>query len=143
MVKAKVGDTVLIQFTGKLKDGTIFDSSLESNPVKVCIGAGDVVPGLDRALIGMAPGERKVEVIPYDLAFGPHHSEKVLTVNRHSVFSNNAVEVGQKLERTGSNGEPLTLTVVAIDKSKVTLDSNHVLAGRDLIYEINMLEFVT
>ncbi|MGK7908644.1 MAG: peptidylprolyl isomerase [Synechococcus sp.] len=142
MVKAKVGDTVLIHLTGKLKDGTVFDSTLDSDPAKVCIGAGEVVPGLDQALVGMTPGEHKVECIPYNLAYGPHHSEKVLTVNRHSVFPNTPVEVGQKLERTTPNGEPLTLTVVAINKSKVTLDANHVLAGRDLIYEINFLEFV-
>ena len=131
MVKAKVGDTVLIHLTGKLKDGTVFDSTLDSDPAKV-----------DQALVGMTPGEHKVESIPYNLAYGPHHSEKVLTVNRHSVFPNTPVEVGQKLERTTPNGEPLTLTVVAINKSKVTLDANHVLAGRDLIYEINFLEFV-
>ena len=143
MVRAKVGDTVLVHYTGKLKDGTVFDSSLNRAPLKICIGSGQVIAGFDRALVGMSPGESKLEKIPCSQAYGPHKPEMVLTVNRHTVFADTQVEVGQQVERTNSTGDVLTLTVIGIKDSRVTLDANHFLAGKDLMFDIQLVELVS
>ncbi|MGK7910456.1 MAG: peptidylprolyl isomerase [Synechococcus sp.] len=142
MVSAKVGDTVLVHYTGKLKDGTIFDSSRDREPISICIGSGKLLPSFERALVGMSPGESKVETIPSEHAYGPHKPEMVVEVNRHSVFSGTDVEVGQQVSRTSSAGKTIELTVVGIHKSKVTLDANHTLAGKDLIFDIDLIQVV-
>ena len=141
MVNAKNGDTVLVHYTGKLTDGTTFDSSVDREPLEVHIGAGQIIPGFEQALVGMSPGQVKQESIPCDRAYGPHQPELVLTVNRQ-VFGDTPIEVGQQLQRTNSTGQVLTLTIIGIEKTKITLDANHVLAGEDLIFEIKLLEIV-
>lgn len=141
MVLAKVGDTVLVHYSAKLDDGTVVESSLERAPITVRIGAGKAIPGLEQALIGMQPGESKTQAISSCQAYGPYRPEKVLTVNRKRVFADADVEIGQKMERTSPDGETLILTVISVDKSRVTLDANHSLAGKDLTYEIEFLKF--
>ena len=142
MVHAKVGDKVLVHYTEKLKDGTVVYSSLNREPVKIWIGAGKMTPGFEQALIGMCLGESKTELIPSSQAYGPHQPEMVLTVNRRKVFADVPVEIGQKLEHKNSTGEVMTLTVIEVKNSRITLDANHSLAGKDLIYEIEVLELV-
>ena len=142
MTSAKVGDTVLVHYTGKLSDGTIFDSTIDKDPISICIGSGQMLAGFEQALVGMSPGSSKVETIPCELAYGLYQPEMVITVNRHSVFSETEVKVGQQLKRTNSVGDEIALTVVGIKKSKVTLDANHALAGKDLIFDINLVQLL-
>ena len=142
MASAKVGDTVLVRYTGKLADGTTFDSSHNKEPISICIGSGQMLVAFEQALVGMSPGESKVETIPSELAYGPHRPEMVITVNRHSVFSGTDIEVGQQVNRTSSAGGQVALTVVEINKSRVKLDANHTLAGKDLIFEITMIQLL-
>lgn len=142
MVSAKIGDTVLVHYTGKLKNGTVFDSSRDHDPITICIGSGQMLKAFEHALVGMNPGDTKVEAIPSELAYGPHKPELVIAVNRHSVFSDADIEVGQQVDRTSPTGETIQLTVVGIHKSKVTLDANHALAGKDLIFDIELIQVV-
>ena len=78
MAQAKRGDTVRVHYTGKLEDGTVFDTSLDRPPLQFTIGEGRLIPGFEEAVIGMSPGESKTVKVPADKAFGPHYEEMVL-----------------------------------------------------------------
>jgi peptidylprolyl isomerase len=83
MTQAKNGDTVKVHYTGKLEDGTEFDSSVSRTPLQFTIGTGQIIPGFEQAVVGMAPGESKTTDIPADQAYGPHHQDLVLVVDRN------------------------------------------------------------
>ncbi|MEM9400555.1 MAG: peptidylprolyl isomerase [Verrucomicrobiota bacterium] len=140
MLLAKNGDRALVHYIAKLKDGTVVDSSLNREPLKIRLGAGKMSPGFELAVIGMSPGESKTETIPCSEAYGPHQPEMILTVDRRKVFADAHVTVGQILESKNSTGEIMELKVTEVNTSRVTLDANHYLAGKDLIYEIELLE---
>ena len=139
MLLAKIGDTALVHYTAKLKDGTVVDSSLNREPLSIWIGAGKMIPGFEQALIGMQPGESKTQAVSSQQAYGPYQPEMVVTVNRKRIFADAHVEIGQKLERTNSTGDVIKLTVIGVEKSRVTLDANHALAGKDLTYDVELI----
>lgn len=139
MTQAKLGDTVLVHYTGKLEDGTIFDSSLERQPLQFSIGSGEVIPGFEQAAIGMSPGQSKTEVIESDRAYGPYHPEMVLVVERQQIPQDVEVAEGQQLHLQHPTGEVIPVTITQIDDAQVVLDANHPLAGRDLTFEIHLV----
>lgn len=140
MGKAKTGDTVKVHYTGTLPDGTEFDSSSGRDPIEFTIGSGDIIPGFEKAAIGMEPGETKKVTVSTDEAYGERHDELVQTVDRGQIPDSIDVEVGMQLQATGPNDEQLVLTVVHLTDESVTLDANHPLAGQDLTFEIEMIE---
>jgi peptidylprolyl isomerase len=140
MAGAKSGDTVKVHYTGKLDDGTVFDSSLERDPLEFTIGEGAVIPGFESAVIGMAEGESKTETITAEDAYGPHNPEMVQEVERSMIPPDIDVKVGQHLQITRPGVAPLVLTVVEISGEIVTLDANHPLAGQDLTFDIELVE---
>jgi peptidylprolyl isomerase len=85
MTQAKTGDNVLIHYTGKLEDGTVFDSSRDRDPLQFSIGAGQVIPGFESAVMGMSPGESKTHTIEANQAYGPHRPEMVIVVEREQI----------------------------------------------------------
>lgn len=137
---AKSGDTVKVHYTGKLEDGTVFDSSVNDEPLEFTIGEGDLIPGFEEAVIGMAPGDSKVEKIPAEQAYGPHLDEMVMEVEREFMPPNFEPEVGQQLQVRQSDGEVIPVVITDVTDSAVTLDANHPLAGMDLVFEIQLLE---
>lgn len=138
MAQAKFGDRVKVQFTGKLEDGTLFASTDKNSPLEFVIGKSNILEGFENAVIGMSPGERKTVTIPAEKAFG-HRSEKlVVKVSKEDFFQDNNPEVGQTLEFNGLDELPITIT--GLTDSTVTLDANHPLVGRDLTFEIKLLE---
>jgi peptidylprolyl isomerase len=137
---AKNGDTVQVNYTGKLADGTVFDSSVGREPLEFTLGAGQAIPGFDKAVIGMKVGEKKTVTIPMDDAYGPHLDELVIEVSRDRI-KDAEPKVGQVLSATRENGEEVYFTVIAVsDNGTVTLDANHPLAGKDLTFEIELLK---
>jgi peptidylprolyl isomerase len=94
MTQAKQGDTVAVHYTGKLDDGTVFDSSEGREPLQFSIGGGNLIPGFEQAVVGMAPGESKTATITADDAYGPYYEEKVLVVDRHQMPDNIPMNVG-------------------------------------------------
>src|SRR4028118_1685348 len=98
MVQAKPGDTVKIHYTGKLDDGTVFDSSVNREPLEFTLSGGQVIPGFDEAVLGMSPGESKTQKIPMDQAYGPHREEMVLEISRQQIPPELEPEVGQQLQ---------------------------------------------
>jgi len=139
MASAKVGDTVSIHYTGKLNDGTVFDSSVDREPLQFSIGGQQVIPGFEQAIIGMNPGESKMQEIPCDQAYGPHHEDMIVTVDRQQIPSDFELEVGQQLQIKNPEGQVIPVMVSDIVEDQVTLDGNHPLAGEDLTFDIQLV----
>ena len=142
MTQAQVGDMVKVHYTGRLTDGTTFDTSLERDPLEFTLGEGELIAGFEQAVLGMAAGESKTTTIPADQAYGPHHAERVIDVERHHLPSDLQPEIGQRLEMTRPDGTTLTVMITTVTETQVTLDANHPLAGKDLIFDITLVEIL-
>lgn len=142
MVQAKPGDTVKIHYTGKLDDGTVFDSSANREPLEFTLSGGQVIPGFEKAVVGMAPGESKTEKIPMEQAYGPYRQEMVIQVNREQLPPDLDPEVGLQLQIQQPNGQAIPVLVTEVTNGQVTLDANHPLAGEDLTFDIELVEIV-
>lgn len=140
MTQAKAGDNVKVHYTGKLDDGTVFDSSVEREPLQFSLGSGNVIPGFEEAIVGMAPGESKTTQIPPDQAYGPQRDELVITVEKEQIPTDLSVAVGQQLQISQNNGQVIPVMVTDVSDSKVTLDANHPLAGQQLTFDIELVE---
>ncbi len=142
MAQAKTGDTIRVHYTGELDDGTVFDSSRGREPLQFTIGGGQIIPGFDRAVVGMQPGDSKTERIPCADAYGPHRAEMMVEVDRSMVPDDVELEIGQQLELRGKDGTAVPVRVAELTDAKVKLDGNHPLAGKDLIFNIELVEIV-
>jgi peptidylprolyl isomerase len=140
MPRAKAGDTVRIHYTGKLDDGTVVDSSLSREPFQFTIGQGQVIPGVEQAVTGMEPGESKSAEIPPDRAYGPHRDGMVVTLERERLPAGLELTVGQELSLRQEDGRSLNATVTDVSDESVTIDANHRLAGRTLVFDLQLLE---
>jgi len=163
MATAKKGDKVIINYTGKLEDGSVFDTTIketgccdddadcgcdddgcgcETGPMELTIGAEDFFPQVEEALVGMAPGEKKTVIIPAEDAFGEYDEEEVFSISRDQLTGDIVPEIGMELELTGDDDEPVEVTVVEVTEDTLTVDANHPLAGEDITYEIELLEIL-
>lgn len=140
MTPAKKGDKVKVNYTGRLKDGTVFDSSDGRGPLTVVLGSGTVIIGFDEAIQGMTVGESRSVTIPAARAYGPHNKELLITVPKSQVPADLNPEAGQRLEMGGPNGELVVVQVTTVSDDNITLDANPPLAGRDLIFDIELVE---
>ena len=140
MPKAKTGDTVQVHYTGKLDDGTVFDSSKDKTPLKVALGKEQVIPGFESAIIGMSVGDKKEEKIKAYNAYGEHVKEMVIEVQKEQFPAEVEFKIGQILE-IGSQEEAnrTVVKVLGVSGDKITLDGNHPLAGKDLTFEIELV----
>lgn len=141
--KAKEGDLVKVHYTGKLKDERIFDSSQNSDPLELTLGTGQVIPGLEKAVVGMSVGDSKTVEISAEDAYGPYRDELVVEVEKEHIPEDLTVEVGQHLVLRQAEGPPFRVTVTEMTEQSVTLDANHTLAGQDLIFEVQLIEIVS
>ena len=142
MPHAKEGDQVKVHYTGKFKNGEIFDSSRDREPLDFTIGAGQLIPSFDKSVRGMQVGEtRIVEALPGD-AYGPYHDRLVTVVQKKYFPKSITPRLGQQLQTEDEKGRPINVCVTKIDGENVTLDANHPLAGKTLIFEIEMMEIV-
>jgi peptidylprolyl isomerase len=142
MAQAKNGDTIKVHYTGRLVDGHIFSASTTHKPLAFTIGSGKVVPGFEQAVIGMSPGESKTVEIPMDQAYGSWHKEKVIVVDRDHFPEKVDPQPGQRLKLRQKDGRPVPVKVTGVTRYSVRLDANHPLAGKDLIFEIELLEII-
>ena len=139
MANAEIGDTVTVNYTGKFADGSVFTSTTEHEPMEFVLGDGSVLPGFEQAVVGMAPGDSRSTTIPPDQAFGPRNPDLVLTVDRDRVPTDVQLELGQQLQMSAGGEQEIRVTVTALSEATVTLDANHVLAGKDLTFEIELV----
>jgi FKBP-type peptidyl-prolyl cis-trans isomerase 2 len=142
MAQVKQGDTVRVHYTGKLADGTVFDTSLDREPLQCIIGQGDVILGFEQAVLGMNPGESKTVNISADEAYGPHREDMVMEVERKDLPAHLNLELGQRLASIQEDGKKIVFTITEVSETSVTLDANHPLAGQDLTFDIQLMEIV-
>jgi peptidylprolyl isomerase len=150
MAQAKEGDRVKVHYTGRLEGGEVFDSSecaesecgCESGPLEFVIGEGEVIPGFEKAVIGMSPDESKTFTIPVDEGYGERNEEMVVVVERSSVPPDLTPEVGMRVEVTQEDGKQFPVAITEVTDTHVTLDANHPLAGRELTFDIRLVEIV-
>lgn len=142
MSQAKLGDTVRVHYTGKLSDGSVFDTSVDQEPIEYKIGEGRLIAGFEQAVIGMAPGDTKTAVISADDAYGHYRDDLVIEVERNQLPSHLKLEIGQALQSVQQDGQIIRFLVTELNESTVTLDANHPLAGEDLTFDIELVEIV-
>ncbi|HEX7243101.1 MAG TPA: peptidylprolyl isomerase [Longimicrobiaceae bacterium] len=141
MAQARSGDTVRVHYTGRLDDGSTFDSSQGREPLEFTLGEGQVIPGFEDGVEGMSPGEEKTVTIPADQAYGARRDEMMLVVDRAQFPDHIRPEVGQQLQMS-QDGQVAVVTIVDVDDESVTLDANHPLAGEDLTFDLRLVEIV-
>lgn len=140
MSTAKDGDSVTFHYTGTLSDGTQFDSSIGSDPMGATLGSAQLIPGFEAALVGMEVGESRTFTVTADEAYGERKPDLVQTLDLDMFPEGGAtVEVGQTYEMTTHTGQPLPVTITAIDENEVIVDANHPLAGQDLTFDLELV----
>ena len=142
MTEAQTGDTVRINYAGRLTDGTSFDSSEGREPLQFTLGEGQVIRGLEAHVTGMEQGTKSTVTIPADQAYGPHRAEASQTLDRAKVPAGIDIEVGTQLQAKTADGSMLPIRVVEVDDSIVKVDANHPLAGQDLVFDVELVEIV-
>jgi len=143
MHTAHNGNTVRVHYTGRLTDGTVFDDSLSREPIEFVIGNNQLIPGFDAAVRGMAPGEWKTVTIPAHDAYGPHRPEMVGVISRKELPPDLKPAIGQQLQVSQDDEHVFVVSITAFNDDTVTLDANHPLAGKDLVFEINLIEILS
>ena len=138
MTPAKKGDVIKVHYTGKLEDGTVVSRTPEGEALQFTIGDGEMMPGFEQAVIGMNPGESKTVEIKAEDGFGPYEQDLVLTVQRSEWPQDIEPKVGEQLELQRDDGHVIVANVTGITDDVVTLDANHPLAGKDLIFDIEL-----
>ena len=139
MSQVKSGDKVKVHYTGKLEDGSVFDSSREREPFEFTVGAGQVIPGFDNGVVGMTAGDQKTLTIEAEQAYGQRRDELVLEVKKDMFPENITPEVGQQLQMEQQDGQVVNVVISEMKEEMVTLDANHPLAGKTLIFEIELV----
>jgi peptidylprolyl isomerase len=139
MAEARQGDTVRVHYKGTLDDGSVFDSSEGREPLEFTLGSGQVIAGFDRGVTGMSPGDKRVVNIPADDAYGAHRSEMVIRVPRTQFPAGLEPEVGQQLQMSDGT-QDFIVTVREVGATEVELDANHALAGKDLTFELELVD---
>jgi peptidylprolyl isomerase/FKBP-type peptidyl-prolyl cis-trans isomerase SlpA len=140
VAQAKEGDEVQVHYTGKLEDGTVFDTSQDGEPLSFTIGENRVIPGFESAVVGMEPGDSKTTEIEPDQAYGEHRDDMVMELDRDQIPEDVEPDVGQQLQLRLENGQTVPVLITALGEETVTIDANHPLAGRTLIFEIELVD---
>jgi peptidylprolyl isomerase len=135
-------DTVKVHYTGKTDDGTVFDSSVEREPLQFTMGQGQLIPGFEKAVEGLAVGESTTVRIPAEEAYGDVRPDMVVDIEKNQIPPDIKPELGMQLQIQQPNGQPLGVTVKGITETHVTLDANHPLAGEALTFDIELVEIV-
>jgi peptidylprolyl isomerase len=136
----KNGDSVSVHYKGSLDNGSVFDSSHNrEEPLTFEVGSGQVIPGFEAAVVGMVPGSSKSVTISCDQAYGPRNEEAIQIIPKTTFPPGFPFEVGQTVQGNGKDGQQMTATIVSEDKFTVTLDLNHPLAGKNLNFELDLV----
>jgi peptidylprolyl isomerase len=141
MAQARPGDKVRIHYTGRFDGDRVFDSSVGGDPLEFTLGEGSVIPGVEQAVVGMEVGEEKTLEVSAGEAYGGHRPEKVAEVGRDQFPPEIDPQPGQQLQ-VSQQGETFLVTVTDVSEATVTLDANHPLAGKDLTFDVELVEIV-
>lgn len=142
MTGVNFGDKVKVHYTGKLDNGEVFDNTGDKGPLTFMLGDGEVIPGFEQALVGMNPGDEKTVKISALRAYGPYLKDLVVEVGKDKFVDDVEPTVGQRLQINQPDGKIFVVTVTDISDLNVILDANHPLAGKDLTFNIHLLEII-
>ena len=143
MSQVKKGDVVRVHYTGTLLDGTQFDSSVGRKPLEFTVGAGQMIAGFDAGVLGMAIGEKKTLQIDPENAYGLSNPEAIIEFPKDNVPAEMQLEVGMQLNLQNEYGQPVPVVVLEVKDDVIIMDANHSLAGKDLIFEVEIVEIVS
>ncbi|HEY9177000.1 MAG TPA: peptidylprolyl isomerase [Flavipsychrobacter sp.] len=139
MQQVKSGDTVKVHYHGKLTTGETFDSSEGREPLEFTVGSGQVIKGFDDALVNMAVGEKKTVQIPVGEAYGDRREDMIVQYPRQEFPAEMTPEVGMQLNMSDNTGNNFPVVITEVQEDVVVLDANHPLAGKDLIFDLEVV----
>ena len=137
------GDTIKIHYHGRLSDGSTFDSSAGRSPLEFTVGSGAVIKGFDDGVQGMTVGEKKTIEIPFVEAYGPEDPTMIIEFPVERLPADLKPEIGIQLNMNNSSGEQFPVTITGITEQNIILNANHPLAGKDLIFDLELVEIVS
>jgi len=143
MKKAQDGNKVKVHYTGTLDDGTIFDSSVNRDPLEFTLGKGQLLKKFEEGVVGLAIGDSITIQIPAADGYGLHNEKLVAKVPLSHLPGDVNPEMGMKLQTQTTDGQPMTVTIVEMDEKNITVDANHELAGKDLNFDIELVEIAS
>jgi FKBP-type peptidyl-prolyl cis-trans isomerase 2 len=138
----KSGDTIKIHYHGKLADGTTFDSSEGRSPLEFTVGAGAVIKGFDDGVKGMSVGDKKTIEIPFLQAYGPEDPSMIIEFPVDRLPDDLKPEIGMQLNMNNAEGQQFPVTITDINDENIILNANHPLAGKDLIFDLELVGIV-
>jgi len=140
---AKSGDTVKVHYTGRLQeDGQVFDSTRDRSPLQLTLGEGKTLKDFEDAVVGMFPGQNRRVEIPCRQAYGPRLRNMERVLRPDLVPRGTPVRIGQRLRIQEEGQSPTVVTIIGRSGKEVMIDTNHPLAGHDLVFEIELLEIL-
>ncbi len=142
MTQAKQGDTVKVHYTGKLEDGSVFDSSADRGPLEFTIGENVVIPGFEESVVGMEIGQSITTHIPVEKGYGPRREDMILEITRDRLPEEMEPTIGESLFVRLQDGRELPVKIAEVEGETVKLDANHPLAGQPLVFDIELVEIV-
>ena len=137
---AKNGDSVYVHYTGRLADGTVFDSSVDGEPLGFTLGNEEMIPGFENAVLGMKVSEKKTVNIAAKDAYGPRDETMTAEIGRDKLPAGMVPEEGQQLQMRSPNGATMVVTITNVTETTITIDGNHPLAGKDLTFELELVD---
>jgi FKBP-type peptidyl-prolyl cis-trans isomerase SlpA len=140
MSKVKENNTVKVNYTGKLSDGQVFDSSEGKEPIEFTLGQGQLIPGFEKGLIDMELNEKKTITIPKEEAYGEVNNYLIQEVKKSELPQDMTPEVGMGLVSKSPEGQEMNLLVIGVKEESIVIDGNHPLAGKELIFDLEVLE---
>lgn len=140
MTSVKSGDKVSVEYTGRFADGMVFDSSEGRDPLKFTVGANEVIPGFDKAVTGLSTGESVTIQIPPAEAYGLHDANLIVTLDRSKIPPEVEIGIGSQLQMKNEEGRIFSVAVTGLSEEEVIVDANHPLAGKELTFDIKLVE---
>jgi len=140
MAKVEKGNTVKVHYTGKLSDGTVFDSSDGGQPLEFKVGDGNLIPGFENGVVGMEVDDTKTVVIPSNEAYGEAREDLIMEVPKDNLPAELTPEIGMELVSKQPDGQEVIVKIVEVKENSIKIDANHQLAGKDLTFEIRVVE---
>jgi len=140
MTKVKDGSTVKVHYTGKLTDGTVFDSSEGREPLAFTVGAGTMIPGFEKGVMGMEQDEEKTINIQPEEAYGERRDDMIAEVPKTQLPDDLKVEQGMDLMSQTPDGQQMVVKVTEIKDESIVVDANHALAGQELVFDLKVVE---
>lgn len=138
--KVKKGDTVKVHYTGRFDDGEVFDSSQGREPLQFKVGTGDIIKGLEKAVLGMQPGEKKNVTVNPEEGYGNHNKKLLMEMPKERIPEDISPEKGMPLQLVNKQGKAIPVVVNEILDKSVRLDANHPLAGKVLFFDLELVE---